>query len=179
MPVHAICTAPKKYSLAPSAAYSPRNNSVLFRGEIESHASGRRTGIYAVLGVVYYYDHKFSRDESLKWWPALLRFWEQLESKVSRIQLETQRPTSQVFFPNAAFGYPGGSVLEAILADGEFTPRAITRNVASEAAQALSRRGIEIAQGDLSDVNSLRKAFTGCEGVFCVSSIENSCEHLP
>lgn len=65
-------------------------------------------------------------------------------------------------------------MLESILADGEFTPRALTRNIASEAAQQISRRGVEVVQADLGDLESLRKGFTGCEGVFCVSRIGNS-----
>lgn len=64
-------------------------------------------------------------------------------------------------------------MLEAILADGEFTPRAITRNIDSEAAKAISSRGVEVVQADLSDIDSLRKAFTGCEGVFSVGFIAN------
>lgn len=60
-------------------------------------------------------------------------------------------------------------MLKAILADGEFTPRAITRNTVSEVSQKLAGRGVEVVQADLDDVQSLRKAFTGCEGVFSVS----------
>lgn len=62
----------------------------------------------------------------------------------------------------------GSSVLEAILADGEFSPRAITRDSRSDAARKLSLRGIQVVEADLLDVNSLRVAFSGCECVFAV-----------
>lgn len=63
-------------------------------------------------------------------------------------------------------------MLEAILADGEFFPRAITRNTTSDSAQKLSHRGVQVVAADLGDVDALRAAFAGCEGVFAVSEIK-------
>jgi uncharacterized protein YbjT (DUF2867 family) len=60
-------------------------------------------------------------------------------------------------------------VLESILADGTFVPRAVTRNTSSEVALKLKARGVEVVQADISDVESLKKAIVGSEGVFGVS----------
>jgi hypothetical protein len=62
-------------------------------------------------------------------------------------------------------------VLNAILADGTFIPRAVTRNTSSENALKLKARGAEVVQADLWDVESLKKAITGSEGVFGVSAL--------
>ncbi|NER10560.1 Uncharacterized conserved protein YbjT, contains NAD(P)-binding and DUF2867 domains [Muriicola jejuensis] len=70
-----------------------------------------------------------------------------------------------------ATGAQGGGVIDAILNDpsGEFTVRAITRDANSEKAKALSRRGAEIAVADVSDKESLVRAFEGAYGAFCVT----------
>lgn len=62
----------------------------------------------------------------------------------------------------------GGSVVAALQADGTFTPRAVTRNPTSEAAQKLKAQGVDVVQGDLWDKSSLVKALEGSEGVFGV-----------
>ena len=60
-----------------------------------------------------------------------------------------------------ATGAQGGGLVNAILNDSadEFVPRAITRNVNSDKAKALSQKGVEVVQADLDDVESLKKAF--------------------
>lgn len=63
---------------------------------------------------------------------------------------------------------PGSSVLNAVLADGTFTPRAVTRDPSSEKAAKLVARGIKVVKGDLWDKNSLVNAMNGCEAVFGV-----------
>lgn len=63
----------------------------------------------------------------------------------------------------------GSSVVNALLADKTFTPRAVTRNSSSEAAQKLSSRGVQVVQADLWDKESVRQALIGSEGVFGVS----------
>jgi uncharacterized protein YbjT (DUF2867 family) len=71
-----------------------------------------------------------------------------------------------------ATGAQGGGLVRAILADpaGGFTPRAITRNPESEAATALRDQGVEVVQADLDDEASLRRAFAGAHGAFCVTN---------
>ncbi len=69
-------------------------------------------------------------------------------------------------------GAQGGGLVRAILADAksEFAPRALTRNPASEKAQALAAGGVELVRADMDDVESLRKAFAGAYGAYCVTS---------
>ncbi|KAF8549040.1 NAD(P)-binding protein [Imleria badia] len=68
-----------------------------------------------------------------------------------------------------ATGKQGSSVVKALLADGTFTPRAVTRNPTSEKALTLKQLGAEVVQGDLWDVPSLKNAMNGAEGVFGVT----------
>src|SRR5690348_15532663 len=71
-----------------------------------------------------------------------------------------------------ATGAQGGGLVRAILADpsGGFTPRAITRNPGSDAARELGAQGVEVVQADLDDETSLRRAFAGAHGAFCVTN---------
>ncbi|KAF8552074.1 NAD(P)-binding protein [Imleria badia] len=68
-----------------------------------------------------------------------------------------------------ATGKQGSSVVRALLDDGTFTPRAVTRNANSEKAQKLKQLGAEVVEGDLWDVASLKNAMKGSEGVFGVT----------
>ncbi|HEY8851220.1 MAG TPA: NmrA/HSCARG family protein [Gemmatimonadaceae bacterium] len=71
-----------------------------------------------------------------------------------------------------ATGAQGGGLVRAILDDknGSFTARAITRNVNSDKAKALADAGAEVVTADLDDVKSLKKAFEGVHGAFCVTN---------
>jgi uncharacterized protein YbjT (DUF2867 family) len=71
-----------------------------------------------------------------------------------------------------ATGAQGGGLVRAILNDknGPFAARAITRKVDSEKAKALADAGAEVVAADLDDVKSLKKAFEGAHGVFCVTN---------
>lgn len=71
-----------------------------------------------------------------------------------------------------ATGAQGGGLVRAILNDTEnsFTARAITRNAASEKAQALKALGAEVVEADLDDVDSLKRAFDGAYGAYCVTN---------
>src|SRR5581483_11367678 len=71
-----------------------------------------------------------------------------------------------------ATGSHGGGLARAILADqgGEFACRAITRDPSKEAAKALAAAGADLVQADLDDVESLKKAFAGAYGAFCVTN---------
>jgi uncharacterized protein YbjT (DUF2867 family) len=71
-----------------------------------------------------------------------------------------------------ATGAQGGGLARAILNDknGSFTVRAITRNVSSDKAKALAEAGAEVVTADLDDVKSLKKAFEGAHGAFCVTN---------
>ncbi|KAK8140061.1 nitrogen metabolic regulation nmr [Apiospora sp. TS-2023a] len=69
-----------------------------------------------------------------------------------------------------ATGTQGGSVVRALLDNPKYTIRAITRNVKSDAAQALAARGVEVVEADLHDVGSLRVAFVGSHAIFAVTN---------
>jgi uncharacterized protein YbjT (DUF2867 family) len=70
-----------------------------------------------------------------------------------------------------ATGAQGGGLVRAILADpqGGFAARALTRNARSEKAQALARLGAEVVEADVDDPASLKQAFRGAYGAFCVT----------
>jgi uncharacterized protein YbjT (DUF2867 family) len=71
-----------------------------------------------------------------------------------------------------ATGAQGGGLASAILADpdGGFAVRAITRKPDSDKARALAAKGAEVVAADLDDFESLRKAFAGAHGAFCVTN---------
>lgn len=71
-----------------------------------------------------------------------------------------------------ATGAQGGGLARAIAADAssEFSIRAITRQPDSEKANALRDLGAEVVAGDLDDLESLKAAFAGAYGVFCVTN---------
>ena len=70
-----------------------------------------------------------------------------------------------------ATGAQGGGLVRAILDDkrGPFTARAITRDPKSDKAKALADAGAEVVAGDVDDVKSLKKAFQGAHGAYCVT----------
>ena len=70
-----------------------------------------------------------------------------------------------------ATGAQGSGLVHAILDDPDsgFLPRAITRNVHSDKAQALKKRGAELVAADVDDPASLKRAFDGAYGAFCVT----------
>ena len=71
-----------------------------------------------------------------------------------------------------ATGAQGGGLVRAILADksGEFTVRAITRNVNSDKAKVLADMGAEVINADIDDYKSIKNAFTGAYGVYAVTN---------
>jgi len=68
-----------------------------------------------------------------------------------------------------ATGKQGGGAVDALLKDGTFAVRAITRDASSDKAKAIAQRGAEVVAADLNDTDSLIKAFTGAYGVFGVT----------
>jgi uncharacterized protein YbjT (DUF2867 family) len=70
-----------------------------------------------------------------------------------------------------ATGAQGGGLVRAIMADrsGPFTARALTRDPKSDKARALAALGAEIVQADVDDAASLRRAFLGAHGAYCVT----------
>ncbi len=70
-----------------------------------------------------------------------------------------------------ATGAQGGGLVRAIVSDASsgFAARAITRDVTSDTAKELAKLGAEVVATDVFDLESLKKAFQGAYGAFCVT----------
>ena len=71
-----------------------------------------------------------------------------------------------------ATGAQGGGLARAILADpsGGFACRAITREPNKDKANDLIGKGAEVVKADLDDMESLKRAFAGAYGAYCVTN---------
>jgi uncharacterized protein YbjT (DUF2867 family) len=71
-----------------------------------------------------------------------------------------------------ATGAQGGGLVRAIVSDqgGGFAARALTRKVTAEKAKELARLGVEVVTADLDDVESLKRAYAGAYGAFCITN---------
>lgn len=80
--------------------------------------------------------------------------------------------TQKIIVVTGATGAQGGGLVRAILSDknSEFRVRAVTRKPDSDKAKALAQQGAEVVKADLDDVESLKKAFHGAYGAFCVTN---------
>jgi uncharacterized protein YbjT (DUF2867 family) len=76
-----------------------------------------------------------------------------------------------------ATGMQGGGLVRALVNDrlGPFKALALTRSTTSDKAKALTTLGIQVVPADLDDLDSLKRAFIGAHGAFCVT---NYWEHL-
>ena len=70
-----------------------------------------------------------------------------------------------------ATGAQGGGLARAILNDSnsEFAVRALTRDASSDKAKVLADLGAEVATVDVDDAESLKNAYEGAYGAFCVT----------
>jgi uncharacterized protein YbjT (DUF2867 family) len=70
-----------------------------------------------------------------------------------------------------ATGAQGGGLVRAILNDpnGGFQVRAITRDINSDKAKELAKLGAELVAADVDDAESLKRAFKGAYGGYCVT----------
>jgi uncharacterized protein YbjT (DUF2867 family) len=80
--------------------------------------------------------------------------------------------SKKIIAVTGATGAQGGGLVRAILADkaGDFVPRAITRKPDSDKARELAKLDVEVVKADLDDAASLKKAFAGAHGAFCVTN---------
>ena len=80
-------------------------------------------------------------------------------------------PAKKVIAVVGATGAQGGGLVRSILAepDGALEVRAITRDVLSDGARALAAAGAEVIAADIEDAASLRRAFDGAHGAYCVT----------
>ena len=78
--------------------------------------------------------------------------------------------SKKLFAVFGATGYQGGSVVRALLKNGSYHVKAITRNPNSEKALKLSGlENVTVVKADLDDVETIEKALEGCYGVFIVT----------
>jgi uncharacterized protein YbjT (DUF2867 family) len=70
-----------------------------------------------------------------------------------------------------ATGSQGGGLVRAILNDpnGGFAARALTRDVNSAKAKELAKLGAQVVEANIDDVESLKRAFAGAYGAYCVT----------
>ena len=78
--------------------------------------------------------------------------------------------TQQTITVIGGTGAQGGSVVDALLASGQYAVRVVSRNPASTSAETLQKRGVRVVKGDLLEPSSLRAAFEGAHGVFLVTN---------
>jgi uncharacterized protein YbjT (DUF2867 family) len=67
-------------------------------------------------------------------------------------------------------GAQGGGVVDALLAARKFKVRAASRNPSSDAAKALTARGVEVVKADMLEPSSLKALFDGADGAFLVTN---------
>src|SRR3954469_14340384 len=79
---------------------------------------------------------------------------------------------TRIIAVTGATGAQGGALARAILADpsGGFSCRAITRDPNKDTAKELAAKGAEVVRADIDDLESLKKAFGGAYGAFCVTN---------
>ncbi|KAJ7621867.1 hypothetical protein DFH06DRAFT_1340870 [Mycena polygramma] len=76
--------------------------------------------------------------------------------------------SSRIVAVFGATGLQGSSVVQRLLKDATFTPRAITRNPDSAASLKLKKSGVDVVKADPGDKASLVNALRGAEAVFGV-----------
>lgn len=79
---------------------------------------------------------------------------------------------SKIIAVIGATGAQGGSLVRAILNDRSsgFSVRALTRKTESEKARALASLGAEVVAADADNPQSLKQAFHGAYGAYCVTN---------
>lgn len=79
--------------------------------------------------------------------------------------------TKKIIAVLGATGAQGSGLVRAIMGDkgSEFAARALTRDPKSDKAKELAKLGAEVAEADVDDPESLKKAFKGAYGAYCVT----------
>lgn len=71
-----------------------------------------------------------------------------------------------------ATGQQGGAVAQALITDGRWHVRALTRDPASHGSRLLSVAGAEVVRADMDDLDSLQHGMQGAYGVFSVQGTD-------
>ena len=85
---------------------------------------------------------------------------------------KTTKKARPIIVVTGATGAQGGGLVHAILEDPNrtFAVRAVTRNAKSDRARELARLGADVVTADLDDLASLKRAFKGAFGAYCVTN---------
>ena len=78
------------------------------------------------------------------------------------------KKSQKLILVTGATGKQGGSVFRRLLQKNSFSIRVLTRQPEKPEARALVGKGVDVVQGDLSDVASLTRALEDVDGVFSV-----------
>jgi len=78
--------------------------------------------------------------------------------------------TKETIVITGATGKQGGSVVTALLKEGNYHIKALTRDTKSAQAEELVKKGAEVVQGDIGNRESLAKAFHGADIVFATTN---------
>ena len=80
--------------------------------------------------------------------------------------------SKKIIAVTGATGAQGGGLVRAILSDkgGAYVPRAITRKPDSDKGKELAKMGVEVVAADLDNPASLKEAFAGAHGAFCLTN---------
>lgn len=80
-------------------------------------------------------------------------------------------PEKKIIAVVGATGAQGSGLVRAITShkDGPFKARALTRDARSDKAKELAKLGAEVVEANVDDPVSLRRAFAGAYGAFCVT----------
>eukprot|EP00887_Chlorella_sp_A99_P006986 scaffold2.g6986.t1 len=74
-----------------------------------------------------------------------------------------------------ATGRQGGATVRALLQNGGWRVRALTRDPSSSSAAKLVAQGVDVVRADFDDVESLKAAFAGATAVFGVTDFWAAC----
>jgi len=80
-------------------------------------------------------------------------------------------PGKKIIAVVGATGAQGGGLVRAVTSDSNsgFTVRAVTRDINSGKAKELAKLGAEVVAANVDDPESLKRAFAGAYGAFCVT----------
>src|SRR5260370_12882629 len=76
-------------------------------------------------------------------------------------------------------GAQGGGVADALLDARRFKVRVASRNPSSDAAKALTARGVEVVKADLLEPSSLKALYAGAPGAFLVTNFGDPAQAGP
>ncbi|WP_262495860.1 NmrA family NAD(P)-binding protein [Paenibacillus sedimenti] len=80
----------------------------------------------------------------------------------------------KIILVTGATGQQGGATIRGLLANGNWSVRALTRDPRKPSAEKLRKAGVEIFEGDHDNPDSLLEAMQGVYGVFSVQPTEFS-----